>query len=105
MQVAVFHPGTQHSRQTALALDRLGRLAWLATSLFDDPRRVRLPGPVGRMIDGLYAPYACPALDPRLVRRHGGIEIAERVAARAGLDSLNVSAAATVALYELARRG
>ena len=37
MKVAVFHPGTQHSWQTAFALQQLGRLQWYATSIFYKP--------------------------------------------------------------------
>ncbi len=73
MQVAVFHPGTQHSRQTALALQDLGRLAFLATSLY----------PAGFLAQALKR-YAVPGLDPALVRRHGLAELAERAAARLG---------------------
>lgn len=88
MQVAVFHPGTQHSRQTALALQWLGRLAFLATSLFDSPQRRRWPGAPGRALDRAMAAYAFPALDPALVRTHGTAEWLERAAARAGLGRL-----------------
>jgi hypothetical protein len=37
MKVGVFHPGTQHSWQTALAFQEAGTLAWFATSIFYDP--------------------------------------------------------------------
>ena len=39
MRVGVFHPGTQHSWQTALAFQEAGDLAWYATSAFYDPAR------------------------------------------------------------------
>ncbi|HEX3624664.1 MAG TPA: glycosyltransferase family 4 protein [Verrucomicrobiae bacterium] len=39
MRVGVFHPGTQHSWQTALAFQEAGTLAWYATSVFYDPAR------------------------------------------------------------------
>ena len=50
MKVAVFHPGTQHSWQTAYALQQLDRLEWYATSIFYKPDSMpylleRLPGP------------------------------------------------------------
>lgn len=85
MQVAVFHPGTQHSRQTALALQQMGRLAFLATSLFDSRLRRGLPGPLRRAWEG----HGHDALDPDKVRTHGVIEVAERLAARAGLGRLS----------------
>lgn len=77
MQVAVFHPGTQHSRQTALALQDLNRLAFLATSLY----------PAGAFA-GRLKRFAVPDLDPALVRRHGFAELAERAAARMGAARL-----------------
>ena len=39
MRIGVFHPGTQHSWQTALAFQEAGTLAWYATSVFYDPAR------------------------------------------------------------------
>jgi glycosyltransferase involved in cell wall biosynthesis len=39
MRVGVFHPGTQHSWQTALAFQEAGTLGWYATSTFYDPAR------------------------------------------------------------------
>ncbi len=39
VRVGVFHPGTQHSWQTALAFQEAGALAWYATSVFYDPNR------------------------------------------------------------------
>lgn len=88
MQVAVFHPGTQHSRQTALALQELGKLEWLATSLFSRADRPRLPGRVGRFVDDALARQEFPALAPSLVRTHGAIEWSERIAARMGFPKL-----------------
>jgi glycosyltransferase involved in cell wall biosynthesis len=37
MRIGVFHPGTQHSWQTARAFQEAGTLAWYATSVFYDP--------------------------------------------------------------------
>lgn len=94
MQVAVFHPGTQHSRQTALALQQLGRLAFLATSLFDHPEHPlrhasrRLPRSAAARIERELARYAFPALDPKLVRTHGIAEWLERLTRRTGLEGL-----------------
>ena len=39
MQIVVAHPGTQHSWQTAYALQQLGRLKFYATSIFYQPER------------------------------------------------------------------
>ncbi|TMM48406.1 glycosyltransferase family 4 protein [Qipengyuania marisflavi] len=88
MKVAVFHPGTQHSRQTALALQQLELLAFLATSLFDHPGRKRWPGPLGRAMDTALAGHRFPALDPALVRTHGAEEWVERIAAKLGARRL-----------------
>jgi glycosyltransferase involved in cell wall biosynthesis len=39
VRIGVFHPGTQHSWQTALAFQEAGTLAWYGTSTFYDPAR------------------------------------------------------------------
>jgi glycosyltransferase involved in cell wall biosynthesis len=39
MRVGVFHPGTQHSWQTALAFQEAGAIGWYATSAFYDPAK------------------------------------------------------------------
>jgi glycosyltransferase involved in cell wall biosynthesis len=94
MQVGVFHPGTQHSWQTALALQQLGRLAWYATSIFYQPDRWPyrierwLPGPLSRRLHGEFRRFRHPALDPALVRTAGLAEWLERIAARAGRHGL-----------------
>lgn len=89
MQVAVFHPGTQHSWQTALALQQLGRLAWYATSIFYQPERwpYRLERLIPRL-HGEFRRFGHPGLDPALVRTTGLAEWAERIAARGGLRGL-----------------
>lgn len=94
MNVAVFHPGTQHSWQTALALQHLGRLQWYATSIFYQPDRWpyrlerMLPGVLGRRLHAEFRRFSHPALDPALVRTSGLTEWVERIAARAGLRGL-----------------
>ena len=94
MQIGVFHPGTQHSWQTALALQQLGRLEWYATSIFYQPdlwpyRLERLlPGRLGDRLHREFSRFSQPALDPRLVRTSGMAEWAERIAARAGLHRM-----------------
>ncbi|QQN72993.1 glycosyltransferase family 4 protein [Croceicoccus sp. YJ47] len=88
MDVAVFHPGTQHSWQTATALQQLDRLAWFATSIFYRPDRFpyRLeryaPGALGRMMHHEFSRFDHPALDPSNVRTAGMLEWLERIAAR-----------------------
>lgn len=90
MKVAVFHPGTQHSWQTALALQQLEQLAWYGTSIFYQPDRFPyrlerwLPGPVGRRVHAEFRRFSHPALDPTLVYTGGVAEWVERVASRAG---------------------
>lgn len=94
MQVGVFHPGTQHSWQTALALQQLGRLAWYATSIFYQPDRLpyrleRLaPAPLARRMQAEFRRFSHPALDPALVRTGGLAEWLERLAARCGQHRL-----------------
>ena len=91
--VAVFHPGTQHSWQTAYALQQLDRLAWYATSIYYRPDRFpylleRLPGALGRRIGNKFRRFVHPGLDPALVRTSGLSEWAERAAFTAGLPNL-----------------
>ena len=94
MQVAVFHPGTQHSWQTALALQQLGRLAWYATSIFHQPDRFPyrleryVPPPLARRMAKEFRRFEHAGLDPALVRTGGSAEWAERIAARAGWPGL-----------------
>lgn len=90
MSVAVFHPGTQHSWQTALALQQLGQLEWYATSIFHQPDRwpYRLeryaPEPLAALLRAEFGRFAHPGLDPALVRTGGLAEWFERIASRAG---------------------
>ncbi|MGE3689831.1 MAG: glycosyltransferase family 4 protein [Novosphingobium sp.] len=90
MNVAVFHPGTQHSWQTALALQQLNRLAWYATSIFYQPDRFpyrlerMLPAPLARRAKAEFRRVSHPGLDPALVRTTGLAEWIERAASRAG---------------------
>jgi glycosyltransferase involved in cell wall biosynthesis len=88
-KVAVFHPGTQHSWQTARALQELGKLEWFATSIFYQPERwpyvlERLPSPLGPRLHREFRRFSAPALDPALVRTSGIAEWLERLAIRAG---------------------
>ncbi len=94
MKVAVFHPGTQHSWQTAQALQQLGRLEWYATSIFHQPERWPYraaryaPAPLARKMREEFRRFDHPALDPALVRTSGLAEWLERIAARMGLHPL-----------------
>ncbi len=92
-QVAVFHPGTQHSWQTARALQDLDRLSWYATSIFYQPERwpyrlERLPGAIGRSLRREFSRFEARGIDPANVRTSGNIEWLERVARRAGQERL-----------------
>lgn len=90
MKVAVFHPGTQHSWQTALALQDLGLLEWYATSIFYQPDRFPyvlekvLPGCLAEGLHREFRRFSHPGLDPRLVRAAGLTEWIERLATRLG---------------------
>jgi len=94
MNVSVFHPGTQHSWQTALALQQLQRLEWYATSIFYKPdawpyRLERIwPTGLGKRLHAEFRRFSHPGLDPDLVRTRGGAEWVERLAARAGFPRL-----------------
>ncbi len=92
--IAVFHPGTQHSWQTAAALQDLGRLAFYATSIFYKPDawpyRIErhLPPSLAARVHAEFRRFNHPGLDPALVRTSGLSEWLERIAARAGLRKL-----------------
>ena len=101
MQIGVFHPGTQHSWQTALALQQLGRLEWYATSIFYQPdlwpyRLERLlPGRLGDRLHREFSRFSQPALDPRLVRTSGMAEggLANITSMRAPIKSVSAGGA------------
>ena len=89
-QVGVFHPGVQHSWQTALALQQLGRLSFYATSIFYRPDRWPyrveryLPAPLAARAHAEFARFDGPALDPARVHTVGTAEWVERIARRLG---------------------
>ena len=92
-KVAVFHPGTQHSWQTARALQDLDRLQWYATSILYQPDRWpyildRLPAPIGPKLRREFRRFEAPGLDPDRVRTFGIDEWLERIARRAGFFGL-----------------
>lgn len=94
MRAAVFHPGTQHSWQTALALQQLQRLEWYATSIFYQPDRFPyslekvLPAPLAGRLHREFRRFRHDGIDPDLVRTSGITEWVERIAMRAGARSL-----------------
>ena len=94
MKVTVFHPGTQHSWQTALALQQLGYLESYRTSIFYQPDKLPyrlerwLPAPLARRAAAEFSRFSHPGLDPSLVQTAGIAEWAERMAARAGFSRL-----------------
>jgi glycosyltransferase involved in cell wall biosynthesis len=87
-RVGVFHPGTQHSWQAALAFQEAGRLAWYATSVFYDPRRwpyklERIaPRTIGGRLVREFRRRWTPLLDPNLVITFGFEEWLETAARR-----------------------
>jgi len=93
-KVGVFHPGTQHSWQTALAFQESGQLGWYATSVFYDPARwpYRIERWVPRgLADQLHREFArrqSPALRAENVRQFGFWEWLETGARRAGAARL-----------------
>lgn len=93
-RIGVFHPGTQHSWQTALAFQEAGRLAWYATSVFYDaerwPYRVEryLPRRLAALAGREFRRRWTPALDVGLVRQFGLHEWLETAARRFKLHRL-----------------
>ncbi|MFN4281745.1 MAG: glycosyltransferase family 4 protein [Alphaproteobacteria bacterium] len=87
-RVGVFHPGTQHSWQTALAFQEAGRLGWYATSVFYDPRRWPyrveryMPSGLGGRLGREFRRRWTPLLDPDLVVTFGVEEWLETAARR-----------------------
>ncbi|MDP3906647.1 glycosyltransferase family 4 protein [Novosphingobium sp.] len=90
MQVAVFHPGTQHSWQTAYALQQLEKLEWYATSIFYKPDNFPynlekvLPSAISVRLHKEFRRFQHAGLNPDLVKTVGLIEWFERLASRAG---------------------
>jgi glycosyltransferase involved in cell wall biosynthesis len=92
--VGVFHPGTQHSWQTARALQSAGRLGWYATSIFYRanhwPYRALpyLPEKVRERLTAEFGRFYHPSLAPDAVRTFGFHEWLERGFTRAGFRRL-----------------
>ncbi len=89
--VGVFHPGTQHSWQTARALQNAGRLGWYATSIFYRANRwpyralPYLPAKLRERLTAEFGRFYHPAVAPDTVRTFGLHEWIERGLTRAGL--------------------
>lgn len=89
-RVGVFHPGTQHSWQTALAFQESSQLAWYATSMFYSPTHWpykaekwvshRLAAKMHREFKKRHSPL----LRQENIRLSGWWEWSERIAARTG---------------------
>ncbi|WP_164937230.1 glycosyltransferase family 4 protein [Bradyrhizobium vignae] len=89
-RVGVFHPGTQHSWQTARALRDSGLLEWYATTIYYDRRRWPykiegyLPEALSKKAHREFGRFFHPDLNPQQVRTFGLYQWAARMAARAG---------------------
>lgn len=89
-KVGVFHPGTQHSWQTARALYEIGRLRWYATSIYYQPSRWPyrvtdyLPNTLRNKATAEFKRFYHPKLPPSLVYTVGIHEWIERGFARMG---------------------
>jgi glycosyltransferase involved in cell wall biosynthesis len=94
-QIVVFHPGTQHSWQTASALQQLGRLELYATSIFYQPDRWPyrlehlLPPGLAARAHAEFRRFSHPGLDPALVHTSGAAEWIERLLKRGGFRRLS----------------
>lgn len=93
----VFHPGTQHSWQTALALQQSGRLQNFHTTIFYQPDRWPyrierfLPAGLHQRVHREFRRFQHPTLDPSQVRTAGVAEWLERLANRAGFRRLSAA--------------
>jgi glycosyltransferase involved in cell wall biosynthesis len=89
-QIGLFHPGRQHSWQTAAALNAAGALAWHATAIYYDPNRLPyraaaiVPGRTGEKMRRLLQRRAHPLLDTQRIRHLPALEWLELSLARLG---------------------
>jgi glycosyltransferase involved in cell wall biosynthesis len=94
MKVGVFHPGTQHSWQTALAFQETDQLAWYATSIFYNPNKWPykieryLPFNMRIKAHKEFARRSFPLINQIHVRHLGCWEWIERGMSRLGADDL-----------------
>ena len=90
IRVGVVHPGTQHSWQTASALQELRNLSWFATSIFYVADRWPynalnfLPRPYRSRVHRELMRFYHPSLDPSFVHTFGTSQWLMRMASRAG---------------------
>lgn len=88
ISTGIFHPGRQHSWQTAAALKSAGALNWYATSIYYDPAIlpyslvVRIPGRLGRQASAFVRRRASDLVDSSVVRRLPALEWSELALAR-----------------------
>jgi glycosyltransferase involved in cell wall biosynthesis len=88
MRIGVFHPGTQHSWQTALAFQEGGALSWYATSAYYDPNRWPyriesfVPKRYRARLHREFTRRYTPLLNPYHVRQFGWWEWIETAATR-----------------------
>lgn len=93
-KIVVFHPGTQHSHQTALAFQAADLLAWYATEIFYRSdhwpyRSLRfLPHRLRQKLEKEFKRRYHPQINPKLVRTSGCWEWIERISMRFGLRTL-----------------
>ena len=94
-RITVFHPGTQHSWQTAVALQQLGRLHLYATSIFYQPDRWPyrierfLPPSLRGRVHSEFMRFHHSGIDPACVQTSGIDEWMERIARRSGFRQLS----------------
>jgi glycosyltransferase involved in cell wall biosynthesis len=94
VRVGVFHPGSQHAYETALAFQDAGCLSWFATSIFFDPARWPysalgfVPAATRKRLELELKRRYHPELQSSLVRTFGVWEWLERLSMRAGLRTL-----------------
>lgn len=90
MRVGVFHPGTQHSWQTAIAFQETDQLAWYATSIFYNAEKYpykfakHLPGDLSKKFKKELRRRYAPNLRKQHVRQCGVWEWLETGARRGG---------------------
>ncbi|MCK1353552.1 glycosyltransferase [Bradyrhizobium sp. CW7] len=92
--IGVFHPGTQHSWQTARALQSTGQLGWYLTSIYWQPDRFpyklanAMPRSMRKRAEYEFSRYHHPDLDPSKVHATNSFEWWRRAASRAGSRGL-----------------
>ncbi|WP_142251743.1 glycosyltransferase family 4 protein [Bradyrhizobium sp. UNPF46] len=94
LPIGVFHPGTQHSWQTARALQEIDDLGWYATAIFWAKDRLPynlipwLPTGIRERVTAELRRFHHPMLDLERVETFAGTEWAMRLSARLGFRRL-----------------